>query len=377
MKTLLECEFEYVANPHLMQIYAGFFELHKKGIIRLKARPVGKATSGPHILVVTINKKYKVAYDALDGFSWIIGDKEQNLSYFQNNFKVDFYFKRSFHQQLYQYKPANCHIFPLGLNYNVYPDYNMLAYNPTLKDKLKYVLKTNRLFNRVSSKNFFYAKDFEHHPTNHSVDRILFITRAWDPQEARWEGARPHREMVNQMRAECIRLCRKEFGDRFTGGLSTDAYSTKHFADLIIPNEYTGKSRFLQAVKEHSICIATTGLHDSIGWKLGEYVAASRAIVSEPLHYEVPGNFKKDQNYLAFETPAQLIEQIQKLLDNKELILQMMQNNHQYYTDYVKPDKLVLNTLLQVLQHIERHPSVIHTNDSQVVAYNGIEYAKS
>src|SRR5215213_2700732 len=118
MKTLLECEFEYVANPHLMQIYSGFFELHKKGIIRLKAKPTGKATTAPHVLIVTINKKYKVAYDTLDGFSWLSADKEKNLTYFQTNFNVDFYFKRSFHQQLHQYKPTNCQVFPLGLNYN-------------------------------------------------------------------------------------------------------------------------------------------------------------------------------------------------------------------------------------------------------------------
>jgi hypothetical protein len=357
MKTLLECEMEYVANPHLMQIYSGFFELQKKGVIDLKVKPTGKVTTAPHVLIVTVNNKYKVAYDTLDGFSWIVGDKDQNLSHFQNSYNVDFYFKRSFHQTLLQYKPANCRVFPLGLNYNIYPNYNMLSFNPSLKDKLKYVMKTNKLFRKLANKSFFYTQDFEYYPTKHSVDRILFLTRVWDPAEARWEGSRPHREMVNQTRAECIRLCRKEFGNRFTGGLSTDAYSTKHFGDLIMPSEYTSKSRFLQAVREHSICIATTGLHDSIGWKFGEYVAASRAIVSEPLQYELPGDFKKDQNYLEFQSPEQLIEQIYKLINNKELIMHMMKANYYYYNNYVKPDNLVLNTLLQVMHHSDLQPS--------------------
>jgi len=351
MKTILKCEMDYIPHLHLMQIYSGFFELQKKGIVCLKLNPIKKVPKDPPVLIVTINDKYKVAYDTLDGFSWIAGDRTENLHYFQNTFNVDFYFKRSFHHLLLQYKPANCQLFPLGLHYSMHPNYNILSLSPSWKDKVKYVMKTNKLFKKITNKTFFYTQDFEHYPTNHAVDKILFLTRLWNPEEAKWEGSRPHREMVNQTRVECIRLCRKEFGDRFTGGLSDDPFSRKYFSDLIMPAEYTSKGRFLQAVKEHSICIATTGLHDSIGWKFGEYVAASRAIVSEPLQYELPGDFRKDQNYLEFKSPEELISQINKLLGNKELIIQMMKANYYYYNNYVKPENLVLNTLLQVMLH--------------------------
>jgi hypothetical protein len=334
-----------------MQIYSGFFELQKRGVLSLKMKPVKQVPKDPPVLIVTVNKKYKVAYDTLDGFTWVVGDRNENLSYFKNTFNVDFYFKRSFHQQLLEHKPNNCHLFPLGLHYSMYPSYNMLNLNPSFKDKVKYFMKTNKLFRKVTNKQFFYARDFEHYPTNHAIDKVLFMTRLWDPMEAKWEGSRSHREMVNQTRVECINLCRKEFGDRFTGGLYDDAFSRKNFSDLIISKEYTSKGRYLQAVKEHSICIATTGLHDSIGWKFGEYVAAARAIVSEPLQYEVPGDFKKEQNYLEFSKPEELIAQIDKLLTNKDQIMQMMKANYCYYNNYLKPDKLILNTLLEVMHH--------------------------
>ena len=38
MDKLLACELEYFPNPHLMQIYAGFFELQKLGIIDLSIK---------------------------------------------------------------------------------------------------------------------------------------------------------------------------------------------------------------------------------------------------------------------------------------------------------------------------------------------------
>ena len=48
------------------------------------------------ILKVRINDKYDVIYDTLDGLNWIKASIENNLDYFKNNIKADFYFKRSF-----------------------------------------------------------------------------------------------------------------------------------------------------------------------------------------------------------------------------------------------------------------------------------------
>lgn len=51
-------------------------------------------------------------------------------------------------------------------------------------------------------------------------------------------------------------------------------------------------------VKESDICITTTGLHRSIGWKFAEYIAASKAIVTEKLNYspgtELKANFTRE-----------------------------------------------------------------------------------
>lgn len=51
-------------------------------------------------------------------------------------------------------------------------------------------------------------------------------------------------------------------------------------------------------MRRSDICIGSTGLWDSIGWKTGEYVAAARAVVNERFVYEVPGGFREGVNYL-------------------------------------------------------------------------------
>ena len=129
--------------------------------------------------------------------------------------------------------------------------------------------------------------------------------------------------------------------------------SQKMAPDLIMSAEFTKKINYLNNIKKHNICIATTGLHNSIGGKFAEYVAASRSIITEPLHYQPAGDFEENKNYLTFSTIDSLIEKIHLLLQNTELMKEIMTSNYQYYTQYLSPDKLVLNTLLTVIEATE------------------------
>jgi hypothetical protein len=42
------------------------------------------------------------------------------------------------------------------------------------------------------------------------------------------------------------------------------------------------------------------------------------------------------------------VEQIIKLANNKELIHKMSLNNYEYYNQYLRPDKLILNSLSHI-----------------------------
>jgi hypothetical protein len=346
MNKLFECEIEYLPNFHLMQIYAGFFELEKMGILDLKL--IRTEPRSPSVITAIINKKHKVIYDTDDGLTWIRGNDIANLEHFQNNVEADFYFKRSYDPRMQQYKPKNCKVYPLGLNYNVHPDKNLLLYTPSLKGKLKYFAKTNVIAKRITNGKFYYAKDFEYYPLKSRRNRILFLTRVWDPEKAPSDAGKELRLRLNKTRTECIEACKKQYGDLFTGGLFMEYYAKKNYPSLAMPSDFTNKSSYLQSVKEHTICISTTGLSNSIGWKLGEYVAASRVIVSEPLHFELPGNFEKGKNYFEFETSEQLLARIDYLLSNPDVIIETMKNNHYYYNNFVRPQNLILNTLITI-----------------------------
>jgi len=109
----------------------------------------------------------------------------------------------------------------------------------------------------------------------------------------------------------------------------------------------------MKTMQSCSICIATTGLHGSIGWKVAEYAASGSAIITEKLNYEVIGNFKKDQNYLEFTSPQECLEQVKLLYTNEKLRREMMLKNILYFSKYVRPDQMVLHSLTKALGAVQ------------------------
>lgn len=337
MKPLFDCDIEYSTLPHLTQIYDGFARLEKKGIVKLRSKRVLLRDKKPIIRVI-VNKKYHILYDVLDGFNWLDGTYEENIEHFQSTYKADFYFKRSYHKSL-DSKFKSGKIYPLGLNFPYDHEGN---YPLTVSERLK------NFYRAYVKKNIFRRATFEYPPFVNPSNKILFLCGLWNPDSVDAEHLKTEREQINKDRIECVKLCRAEFGSRFTGGIQIDSFSRSVAEDLLVPQFITNKKSYLETVKTHNICVATKGLHDSIGWKFAEYVAASRSIISQPLAYEVTGNFEAPTNYLTFNSPSELIENINHLLKNKDEMFEMMQANHRFYNNFVDSEQLVLNTLMQL-----------------------------
>jgi hypothetical protein len=344
MLPLFHCEFDYLPLPHLSQIYDGFDKLRRQGVVTLNVkRRIDNASRS--VLKVILDGQYTVIYDMQDGLNWINQPVQKSLEFFRDHFVADYYFKRSFNQQVANYAPPGCEVFPLGLYYPLTPQGR---YPHTLKSLPRAVIKFNPLTELLTKKRTFHSREFEFYPVPNKENRVLFLARLWNPAEATIEHTKLEREEINHNRVNWIRACNKAFGHRFTGGLQSDTFAARYASEHLAPAYMTDRASFLKLIRQHNICIATTGLHGSIGAKFAEYVAASRAIVSEPLNYQLPGDFEADKNYLTFSDENTLLDQIDHLLTYQDKLLEMMENNYRYFQNFVRPDNLVFNTLLTV-----------------------------
>lgn len=357
----IKCEIKVSEVPlHLYQILAGFTSLNSEGIIDMKVTP-SKAKLPYNMMEVVINESFKALFDVNDGYD-NLKIKGGNYVKFMDNIleNYDVCFKRSCSDEYNETLKNGKNIYPLGLNYMVTINKN-IAHKPFKDDPRNEKIK--KLIRMIPFSQYYNGKytinAFEQYPMYSKDPKILFMVRLWDPEGNELKDLSKNkveeRKYINDVRVKCIEKCRKEFGNKFLGGLIPNAYSIKNYPKLLIKDKGIAKrDSYLKIMKKSDICIATTGLHKSIGWKFGEYVAASRAIVSEKLNYKLPGDFEKNKNYLEFNTADQCIDNTYKLLDNHDFRFAMMKENHKYYHHYVAPDKLVLNTLLKCLGEMRK-----------------------
>lgn len=336
---------------HLYQIIAGFMLLSKDGVIDLKLEE-SKSLLPYNMMELEIDNSLRVLYDVNDGYDNLLEAGKSYVDFMDSLLdKYDICFKRSFSNKYNKNLISGYKINPLGLNYMTTVKRNLAhkSYNcDPRNERIKKIVRRMPFSQYYNNK--YLIENFECKPKVNNYPKILFFARLWDPNGV--ELSKLPKEKVderieiNRVRVECIKACKKEFGKFFNGGITSSNYSNENYKELVVNNrKVTNRDGYLKLMKESDICIATTGLHDSIGWKFGEYVAASKAIVSEKLHYELPGNFKKNKNYLEFNNVDQCINDIYTLFNNKSKRYEMMKKNHIYYSNYVRPDKLVFNSL--------------------------------
>jgi hypothetical protein len=181
-------------------------------------------------------------------------------------------------------------------------------------------------------------------PEEPAEERILFQTRLWMPQECP-RISEGRLAVINKTRVNMVRSLRKAFGEQFSGGLIPTALAQQQYPDCCLPSGNAGRRNYFDLVKSCLICVTTAGLHESIGFKLPEYLAASRCIVTEPLKYRLPVPLEDGKHYLSFRTADECVTACERLLKDSQFANQMRRANHDYYLSEVEPAKLVYRCL--------------------------------
>jgi hypothetical protein len=355
---------------HSRQIFTGFAELAQSGAIDLKLveDDWNPLYGTENLIKVTLNGELDLLFDTNDGFYWIHDDLDRNIEYFSNTILPRFHyvFKRSCNPDIVsRFGPSAAKFLPLGLNYELTSRHNTMdRIYFGWRDQWRKRVKRNEILCKMLGKSSDYCvqfHNFEYPPLpipDGVPPQILLLTRLWGPlgKEVAAESAvreRTQRELdvINGTRIECIQACRTAFAGHFVGGLSDSPYARQVAPHLIAPETITNKPNFMTLVKASPICIATTGLILSTGWRFGEYIAASRAIVTEKVHDILPGSFRAPDNYLEFSTVDQLLSAVRGLIADRPALNAMMWKNYCYYRSYGRPDSLVLNALLKAMSN--------------------------
>lgn len=329
---------------HLSQIVTGFVMLEKSKRIDFRINFFAEKKTCPYpykrIIEAEING-LKVLFDMEDYSNWIC-----KLQFWNSQLdQFDFVFKRSYSETDNKILSENFQskIYPLGFNYHVTVRNNFNYKNKGMIQLVKQIFKDVRKINYPS-----YFESRVNYKKSKEDLSILFFTRLWDDG---WMSEE-EKQYINETRISIVRNLRKEFPQNCNinnsvggAGINKSPISETICKDIILPSKYTDRISYIKRMKNSDICIGTTGLSKSIGWKTGEYVAASRCIINEKFNYQVPGNFLEGKNYFSFDTVDECLQIINKLFENPELVYEAKKQNELYYHKYLRPDRLIQNVI--------------------------------
>jgi hypothetical protein len=173
---------------------------------------------------------------------------------------------------------------------------------------------------------------------------VLFQTRVWQPEEIRPDDP----DEVNETRVQLVRVLRRRLGHSFWGGLVPTAYARQHYPDALTDLP-THRRDYMELCQRALVCVNSRGLHHSNAFKLAEYLAASKAIVSDALTQELPRPLLPGTHLLQYQDAEECAYRCAQLLADPELVHEMRHANHRYYQSEVEPAAHVFNCVRRSL----------------------------
>lgn len=319
-------------ESHLSQIFTGLAMLDRQGSIALTQKfvpaPPPDRTARPHLVHV---KNWHCVIEVAGRRLYIDTHDGDEIA---ANVECDVYLKRGKSPLTTDPK-----VRALGLNYEVYADGF---------DKFEFARRV-RMRGLVSAAKYLIrhrasVSDLEGTPLDGNTEpKALFMCRTWEPNHAD-PAKNEERVAINRMRTDIILGLRKNFGSRCIAGFSPSPHALRDHREAVLEVDMSDPASYIKVMRKTPICITSMGLHGSNGWKLGEYVANFRAIVSETLRQEAPG-FVAGEHYLPFQSADECMEAVGRLMQSPSACQNMSAVNRSYYHNTLRPDRLMARAI--------------------------------
>ena len=197
----------------------------------------------------------------------------------------------------------------------------------------KFLGKHKRMLQRVAYDCYFSPIEETSSPMAENT-YVFFLSTLWYSDE--WNK---NDEGLNARRSNFIRACKELDGVEFEGGLVSqgkDRSSEELFADCLC--EGVAMKEWMEKTKRSALVFNTPAFWDCHGWKLGEYLAMGKAIVSTPLSNDLPAPLEHGKNIHFVENDKEAMKDaIQYIVTHPEYRMKLEQGAREYWDKYGTP----------------------------------------
>jgi hypothetical protein len=127
----------------------------------------------------------------------------------------------------------------------------------------------------------------------------------------------------------------------FEGGFSKRRFGYHAGLEQVSATKLYNSKSYLRAQVKGKMAINTPAVHGCLGWKLGEYFALGRAVVSLPISNLFPVPIEHGKHIHFFENEETVDEEIKKLRLDVGYLQYLQKNTNEYYNQYLRPDVVI------------------------------------
>jgi hypothetical protein len=189
---------------------------------------------------------------------------------------------------------------------------------------------------RESLEDYINSK-YESNSSSIEKPYVFFISRLWKHQHCL--------DNTNLMRRKFIETCLQS-NCNFEGGfLSTKKHPQyEEFKHLSFLNSYSTMA-YLKKTKESAIVFNTPTVHNCHGWKLAEFLAMGKAIISTPLSNRLPENLVHGENIHFISSMDEIESAIHLLLNDHDYRKKLELGAKTYYEEICDPQRVIKRIL--------------------------------
>lgn len=175
-------------------------------------------------------------------------------------------------------------------------------------------------------------EDYEGECTVENENYVFFMSTLWDHQECI--------DFTNPLRYTYMKAAKNNI-EIFEGGFIATESNKEYYkySDMII-STFLNSSAYLEKVKKSIFVFNTPAVHNCHGWKLGEFLALGKAIISTPLSNMLPSPLVSGENIVIVCSENEVHNAIKKL-QKVQFRNKLKRNSKKYYETYASPQAVV------------------------------------
>lgn len=203
-----------------------------------------------------------------------------------------------------------------------YAFFNFIRFRKIISNKREFVANYWRQYKRFRLKKYM--------PVQSSINDVFFINSIWKQEDT-----------TNNNRALFIKACKNNTQVNFEGGFAARSNGDNLGFDDLVYSEKIPFETYLKRIKKSAFVFNTPAVLSCHGWKLAEFLALGKAIISTSHYNKLPTDLLNDRHVVYANTNDEINNSINKLISDVDFKRKLEIESRKYFDDYLAPAKVI------------------------------------